>query len=580
VTRPSCKDCARKHLGQALILLGEAQQGYPDHAELAMFHLAEAGDELVREYPGMAEVVRVHRKALEQGLNNDPTGASTPLPLMDLIAQVRQLSPHQVPVSAVTAPKPLPTAAPVIRPTISAPAAPKTGCGGCAERSRWIAQVGGWRAAEAAGNARSRVVILSPLGDFNPSYSVVSVVLDQARAAALLPNTDVILLVRQGADMTLLPALPSNVSVSGFMPAIYHQADGIDDRKVDMIYAWIVQVLDGLKSATIIAHDLVFLADFTNWAKAWHRIGDRPGFHIYHMTHSSVGPRIAPSEENPGIHWRTNVPAGQTMVTLNHHDLPHFYTYFNAGPEQFITLLNPRDARVFMGMTEHAATLTTKHDLLSADVVQIYPVSAPRFGAKNVSAVIDIFAHMHLQGLVVRLVLADAHANGKDAEAGRALLRNYAETKQLPAECLVFVSESLGKDYPQVLSYGLDQASIRSLFQVSNLFVFPSISEAGPLVLLEAAQSGCLLVLNESLACLTDYIEPKDALWAKFGSSKAPESAVNVPELVSAISRELEGSTAGRAKRAVMRRHCLESYARDMLAKMAFSVPHRVPIPG
>lgn len=63
--RPTCTDCALKHIAQASILLSEAYQGYPTHFFLALGHLAEAGDELVQLYPRQAEMVRAERKKLE-----------------------------------------------------------------------------------------------------------------------------------------------------------------------------------------------------------------------------------------------------------------------------------------------------------------------------------------------------------------------------------------------------------------------------------------------------------------------------------------------------------------------------------
>lgn len=40
--RATCKDCTVKHLSQALVLLQEAQNGYPMHEVYAIGHLAEA----------------------------------------------------------------------------------------------------------------------------------------------------------------------------------------------------------------------------------------------------------------------------------------------------------------------------------------------------------------------------------------------------------------------------------------------------------------------------------------------------------------------------------------------------------
>ncbi len=63
--RPTCTDCAIKHLAQASILLQESRHGYPDHIYYARGHLAEAEAELSQLYPVHAELVRKERKLLE-----------------------------------------------------------------------------------------------------------------------------------------------------------------------------------------------------------------------------------------------------------------------------------------------------------------------------------------------------------------------------------------------------------------------------------------------------------------------------------------------------------------------------------
>ena len=62
--RPACLKCARKHIAQAIVLLGESQLGYPEHRWLAVGHLAEASEELVRSYPVLANLIRRDRLVL------------------------------------------------------------------------------------------------------------------------------------------------------------------------------------------------------------------------------------------------------------------------------------------------------------------------------------------------------------------------------------------------------------------------------------------------------------------------------------------------------------------------------------
>lgn len=63
--RPTCTDCALKHLAQASILEQESRQGYPTHIHYALGHMAEAEAELIQQYPKHAEMIRKERKRLE-----------------------------------------------------------------------------------------------------------------------------------------------------------------------------------------------------------------------------------------------------------------------------------------------------------------------------------------------------------------------------------------------------------------------------------------------------------------------------------------------------------------------------------
>lgn len=81
--RPTCIDCTRKHVAQAIVLMQEAQQGYPDHRWLAVGHLGEAADESVGRFPALAARIRQARLAIMQG--------GSP-PLMDLIREASALA--------------------------------------------------------------------------------------------------------------------------------------------------------------------------------------------------------------------------------------------------------------------------------------------------------------------------------------------------------------------------------------------------------------------------------------------------------------------------------------------------------
>jgi hypothetical protein len=71
--RPSCLNCARKHLAQALILLTEHRLGYGGlWFWLAIGHMAECEAELLREHEEIAIDIRTRRKRLENEDDFDP----------------------------------------------------------------------------------------------------------------------------------------------------------------------------------------------------------------------------------------------------------------------------------------------------------------------------------------------------------------------------------------------------------------------------------------------------------------------------------------------------------------------------
>ena len=82
--RDSCLFCYRKHVSQAIILLIESKLGYPEHADLAVGHLAEAESETIKDYPELAELTREERVKLMEDDTYNPN-------LMALLAKARQL---------------------------------------------------------------------------------------------------------------------------------------------------------------------------------------------------------------------------------------------------------------------------------------------------------------------------------------------------------------------------------------------------------------------------------------------------------------------------------------------------------
>jgi hypothetical protein len=72
VRRKQCLDCTFKHLTQAIVLLNETQQGYPEHIEIAKAHIDQAisnytGDVSVKSAADLNNIVTNVNKLVDEG---------------------------------------------------------------------------------------------------------------------------------------------------------------------------------------------------------------------------------------------------------------------------------------------------------------------------------------------------------------------------------------------------------------------------------------------------------------------------------------------------------------------------------
>lgn len=92
--RPTCLDCAGKHLAQACVLLKETKTGYPTFRWFVIGHLAEAEEETVRDYPELANEIREYRTEWD-------ADETTIIPFEDLLSKVEELLMEEAERSAV-----------------------------------------------------------------------------------------------------------------------------------------------------------------------------------------------------------------------------------------------------------------------------------------------------------------------------------------------------------------------------------------------------------------------------------------------------------------------------------------------
>lgn len=157
--------------------------------------------------------------------------------------------------------------------------------------------------------------------------------------------------------------------------------------------------------------------------------------------------------------------------------------------------------------------------VMQAEVVQIYPASVDRLEAKRLSEVIGIFSYLKKFGRTVCLVVATQWATGQKQ---LDIINNYkkeAIDKGLDVGTdVVFTPDYKPTGQEKRFGVGIPKHMIRELFQLSNVFIFPTREETFGLVLPEAALCGSpIVVLNGSLDMMRE-VSGHNALYFDFGS--------------------------------------------------------------
>ena len=167
-------------------------------------------------------------------------------------------------------------------------------------------------------------------------------------------------------------------------------------------------------------------------------------------------------------------------------------------PKDVRVVPNITDLRTLFEFSDQAWELIDLYPgLLNAQFVQVYPVAADRLKDKQLEKVILIFKTLKKRGFSVCLGVADSWNGTLPREDQEQYVRT-AQRNGLTKDEFFFTSQ-VKAEYAR----GIPRRVLLELLQCSNLFVFPSRSEASPLILPEAVLAGGVLpVLNRNLSAM------------------------------------------------------------------------------
>jgi len=414
-----------------------------------------------------------------------------------------------------------------------------------------------------------RVVVITTFASFSPDYSLIHVVADQLRML-VMNGYEPALVVQEG--FTDDAQIPEGVRLLKAMPFMHLHDYQVHEEPRPDFAANVAAVVAGLRPILsefdiAMTHDLVFLGWYLPHNEAIRQLsGEFPRLRWLHWIHS------APSTRPEGLTYphtlRYTMPPNSRLVYLNNHDTLRLAEAYGTSMESIRVVYNTRDVRPFFALHPVVERIMERHPLLDAEVMAVFPFSTPRHAGKNVQKLIYLMAKIKERGRRVLLVLVNSHCNNEKERATVRQIQAFAARKGLAPGEICFTS-TLGSEW----EYSVPHEAIRQLFQLSNLFINPSLSESCSLILLEAALCKNLLVLNRDVPAMREFGGER-ALYPQFGSVQTKVTYQNEEAYWTDWARIILGALGQERAldsfRLTLRRHNLDWVFRHQLEPLLY----------
>jgi len=252
-------------------------------------------------------------------------------------------------------------------------------------------------------------------------------------------------------------------------------------------------------------------------------------------------------------------------VYLNYADTAHFARNLGVEQKDVRTIFNDKEPSIFFNWDKITTMIASKMKLWDKDVVQVYPICTSRMSAKQIKEVLRVFSTLKRLGKSVGLVIANSNGRRRVEQINEEI-QFAKELGLVHGEDFVFTS-LLATDEFDTLSE-VSQSVVSELFQISNLFVFPTCAEVGSNILLEASLGKNLLVLNADLPNLFDFTKDGNTLSFPFTSGKSLHYHGKTQEVYEKLAKEIIGqlnsNKADKQFRHVWRNHNFKSIYKNM----------------
>ena len=359
-----------------------------------------------------------------------------------------------------------------------------------------------------------KISILTTFANFDSAFSLCGVVKQQLIALLKYHYNPVLFVLDSFKDHN---KVPEGVEVRNILPQLILEPYGKQDLTnltSDVGKAQRAMEENMTDIDVCLTHDIIFINTYLPYNIAMRNAIDTKLGKIkwLHWMHS--GPSFAKLD---GSVWDNlyTLPKNSHLVYMNYTDTIRAAEMYHVLPKDVRTIFNPMDIRELYSFNELTKEIIDENDLMNPDFLAIYPLSTTRMGSngKQLEKAIRVMSCLKKRGHTIALVVPNAHANAEKEKQAIEAMYQYAYERGMERRELIFTSFH----HPPTHEHGVPHEVVRDLFLLSNIFIFPSVSENCPLVLLEAMAAKNILVLNGSFPAFRDFGK-EDAMYFGFGS--------------------------------------------------------------
>lgn len=286
---------------------------------------------------------------------------------------------------------------------------------------------------------------------------------------------------------------------------------GVPGKEIHKSFKEEVQVIASDLSEKLSDVDICFMHDihFQGWHLV-HNIAVReaqkklPHVKFIAFTHSAPFPHI-PNAKWPYSARYSSMP-NTIYVYPTKSGISALAKQYDVSVDRCKVVNNSMD--LLSHMSDEVKTLNSKVDLLSPDILIVYPGRMTQ--AKKYDKVAAFAGTLTSKcGLDTKLVFCDFPSRDINPLIYKAAVELEGEKYGIKEDHIIFTS-----DYG--FKAGIARKTVMDLFTLSNLYICPSFSESFGLTVIEAASRGNFIILNEAVPALKELGEELNAYFMRW----------------------------------------------------------------